>query len=136
MHFAKAVKDVVDNYTLLKKLRSKDKYNQKLEIKKKLKQEEQEKEMQKFKEITGKKRLKYAKDNSSHLKTKAAFIPLLKIKSDYSNKVPDYLKDLAETGIDIEQVLKVSEHNNQDSSAYNIKAVHQSMKKMEQMVND
>ncbi len=45
------------------------------------------------------------------------------------------MKDLVESGIDIDQILSVSE-NNLKSDSYNMKAVHQSMKKMQQKIMD
>ena len=49
IEFASAVEDVVDNYKVLKKLRDRRKPNNNLEIKQKLKETDNQKELEKFK---------------------------------------------------------------------------------------
>ena len=48
IQYAKAVKNVVDNYALLKKIRKRGKGDSSLLIKKKLKQVDQQKDFEKF----------------------------------------------------------------------------------------
>ena len=51
--------------------------------------------------------MKYAQDHSSHLKTKDGITPMLMLKRELSYEVPDYLKDLVDSGIDVEKVFKL-----------------------------
>ena len=95
------MQEVVDNYKLLKKLRSRGKSDANLLIKQKVRQADDKKEMEKFNQIMKQKRLQHSQGNPVHLKRKDSHMPMLKIKQDFSKEVPEYLKELAESGIDI-----------------------------------
>ena len=92
VQYAKAVKEVVDNYALLKKLRSKSKINKDLEIKKKLKLADQMKDLQKYQQIKIQKRLKIAQENAYSLEN-GGYTPFLVIKKELG---ADYKKEMVE----------------------------------------
>ena len=66
-----------------------------------MREADEQKQIEQFDKIMKQKRLQYAQENPSHLKTKAARKNLLKFKQEMSHEVPEYLRELAESGIDI-----------------------------------
>ena len=122
---------------MLKNIRKKRKGNVSLKVKKRLRDEEDKKNLEKFQEMTGKRRIKYAQDNSSHMKTKDGITPMLMLKRELGYQVPEYLKDFVESGMDIDQAFKlptIQDKGSPDSQKevnVNYKAVKKTMKNME-----
>ena len=94
--------------------------------------------MEKFNQIMKQKRLQHSQGNPVHLKRKDSHMPMLKIKQDLSKEVPEYLKELAESGIEISQFLEQGitklDEGQQDASGgvtnHKIKAVKNTIKRM------
>lgn len=122
---------------MLKNVRRKRKGDLSLKVKKRLRDEEDKKNLEKFQEMTGKRRIKYAQDNSSHMKTKDGITPMLMLKREVGHLVPDYLKDYVDSGMGIDQAFKLptildkGSPDSQKEVNVNYKAVTKTMKNME-----
>ena len=118
VEFAKIVKvdENKGHIEILNKMRQRGKGDKNSMIKKKLRETDQKKDLEKFKQITGQKRLKYAAENGSHLKTSFGLVPLNKFKKEYSNEVPEYLKALVESGMKPEEAFRVANSDSNDPS--------------------
>ena len=94
---------MVDNYALLKKLRRKNHQNNDLEIKKKLKLVDNQRDLQKYQQIKTQKRLKIAQENAYSVEN-GGYTPFLVIKKELG---ADYKKEMEEK----QQLLKLGEAN-------------------------
>lgn len=77
-------------------------------IKELLKKKDEEKQVEQFQKYAGQRRLKYAQENSSHLKVKSNYMPASHFKKQFNKEVPEYLLDLVQSGFDIDDLLNMS----------------------------